>query len=277
MEWPMAGWKRLALKGVAAVALAIVTATAGAETFEIGGRGSDAKQFRQLLTEGRWQAKLIRPTAEACQSFWIGTEAAHWYPLTLDCFSGGATFRVLGAAGPRTLGAGPVRVKPNLWSFTPERTEWRLRFTKVGSDCEPTHTLLSLDGGYSVEMCFEYEDDQGRAVTRDARSYGLASRQSGLLYFFDRDNAEVLVKVLNGCAVNGHRWVYVAPVTDLAFKLAVRAGRGSKVWTYENPKGSPARVRSDLNAFYCPESDSAALVETTVRRAGSLYPVVRPD
>lgn len=126
-------------------------------------------------------------------------------------------------------------------------------------------------------MCFEYEDDQGRTVTRDARSYGLGGRQSGLLYFFDRDNAEVLVKVLNGCALNEHRWVYVAPVTDLAFRLAIRAGRGGRVWTYENPKGSPAQVRSDLSAFYCPESDSAALVETTVRRSGARSPAVRRD
>ncbi len=116
----------------------------------------------------------------------------------------------------------------------------------MGSDCDSTRTLLSLHGGYSGEMCFEYEDGEGRTVTRDARSYGLANRQSGLLYFFDRDNAEVLVKVLDGCAVNGYRWVYVAPVTDLAFKLVVRAGRGNKAWTYENAKGSLAQVRSDL-------------------------------
>ncbi len=90
-------------------------------------------------------------------------------------------------------------------------------------------------------------------------------------------NAEVLVKLLDGCGVNGHRWVYVAPVTDLAFKLAVRAGRGNKVWTYDKPKGYPAQVRSDLSAFYCPESDSAALLETVVRRDGSRGSVALPE
>ena len=272
----MAGWKKLALRSVAAVAFALVASTVGGQTFEIGGTGSGAKQFRQLLTEGRWQAELLKPTANECRHFWIGTEGRFvTRQVELDCFSGAAVFKVVadGLSELEALEAGPVWVEPELWSFTPERTEWRLRFTKVGSDCEPTRALLSLDGGYSVEMCFEYEDDQGRTLTRDALSYGLGSRQSGLLYFFDRDNAEVLIKVLNGCALNGHRWVYVAPVTDLAFKLSVRAGRGNKVWTYENPKGSLAQVRSDLSAFYCPESDSAALLETVVRRTGARDPV----
>ena len=188
----MAGWRRLALKGVAAVAPVLVAATASGQTFEVGGAGSDRKQFRQLLTEGRWQASLLKPTANECQHFWIGTEPSRAGGVELDCFSGAVEFEVgrwIDDVFPYIYSAGPVWVEPDFWSFTPKRTEWRLRFTKVGSDCDPTRTLLSLDGGYSVEMCFEYEDDQGRKVVRDARSYGLASRQSGLLYFFDRDNA----------------------------------------------------------------------------------------
>ncbi len=272
----MAGWKKLALRGMAAVTFALVAAAASGQTFEVGGTGSDTKQFRQLLTPGRWQAKLLKPTANECQSFEISTEGSSSFSW-LDCFSGSVAFEVASTFRIGALEAGPVRVGPDFWSFTPERTQWRLRFTKMGSDCDPTRTLLSLDGGYSVEMCFEYEDGEGRTVTRDARSYGLASRQSGLLYFFDRDNAEVLVKVLNGCAVNGYRWVYVAPVTDLAFKLVARAGRGNKVWTYENPKGALAQVRSDLSAFYCPESDSAALLETVIRRTGARNPEAPSD
>lgn len=266
------------MRGVSAFAFVLLAAAASGQTFDVAGTGSDAKQFRQLLTEGRWQVRLIEPTVNECQHFWISTESTV-YPaqqLKFDCFSRAAAFEV-GAGGLSEPEAGPVWVKPKFWSFTPESTRWRLEFTKVGSNCDPTRSLLSLDGGYSVEMCFEYENDQGQTLTRDARSYGLGSRQSGLLYFFDRDNAEVLVKVLNGCAVNGHRWVYVAPVTDLAFKLAIRAGRGGKVWTYENPKGSPAQVRSDLSAFYCPESDSAALLETVVRRASGRESAPRPD
>ncbi len=76
--------------------------------------------------------------------------------------------------------------------------------------------------------------------------------QSGLLYF-DRNNAEVLIKVLDGCGVNGHRWVFVAPVTDLAFSLHVDSPDGRR-WTHTNRLGQTAEARSDTSAFACAPS-----------------------
>lgn len=134
----MVGWKRLALKGVAAVALVLLTATVNGQTFEVGGRGSDAKQFRQLLTEGQWQVRLIEPTANECQHFWISTEATVYsaQQLKFGCFSGAAAFEV-GGGRVSEPEAGPVWVEPSFWSFTPKSTQWRLRFTKVGVGLRP--------------------------------------------------------------------------------------------------------------------------------------------
>ena len=105
----------------------------------------------------------------------------------------------------------------------------------AATDCSPSGQALTLGGGYTVSMC--YETAQG--TTGDARDWGLDSRQSGLLYFFDRNNAEVLIKVLDGCGVNGHRWVFVAPVTDLAFNLVVESPDGQR-WTHTNRLGQTA-------------------------------------
>ena len=114
------------------------------------------------------------------------------------------------------------------------------------TDCEPSGAALTLRGGYSVSMC--YETAQG--ATGDARDWGLDSSQSGLLYFFDRNNAEVLIKVLDGCGVNGHFWVFVAPVTDLAFNLEV-SSPGGEAWTHRNRLGQTADAASDVSAFPC--------------------------
>ena len=95
-------------------------------------------------------------------------------------------------------------------------------------------------------MCVETPD----GARRRAWDYGLDSDQSGLLYFFGRDNAEVLVKVLDGCAVNGHRWIFVAPVTDLAFNLVVESPDGPR-WTHANRLGQTADAASDVAAFPC--------------------------
>jgi hypothetical protein len=111
--------------------------------------------------------------------------------------------------------------------------------------------VVTLRGGYKVNMCVERVED-GEALVTEAQDYGLDSEQSALLYFFDRDNAEVLVKVLDGCAINGHRWVFVAPVTDVAFNLYVTDGEGDP-WLHRNRQGEVATPRRDTFAFRCRE------------------------
>lgn len=113
-------------------------------------------------------------------------------------------------------------------------------------DCTPTTTLLQFDGGYEVSMCYRTPDGQ----VGQAKSGIWTSGQSGLLWFFDRDNAEVLVKVLDGCSHNGYRWVFVAPVTTVEFNLLVTAPDGTE-WNYGNVQGVTASTRSDTRAFRC--------------------------
>ncbi len=125
------------------------------------------------------------------------------------------------------------------------------------TDCVPGSSPLTLGlnrygshgeyrDGYRVSMCWETSDGQVGDGNGGLFSYG----ESGLLWFFDRGNAEVLVKALDACGVNGHHWVYVAPVTDLAFNLHIDDIDGGR-WTYRNPLAATASTRSDLTAFAC--------------------------
>ncbi len=116
--------------------------------------------------------------------------------------------------------------------------------------CRPTTTALQFDGGYKVSMCYRTPDGDGG----QARSGVWASGQSGILWFFDRGNAEVLVKVLDGCKHNGHRWAFVAPVTTLEFNLLITGPDGTR-WTHGNRQGQTASTRSDTNAFQCANED----------------------
>lgn len=74
---------------------------------------------------------------------------------------------------------------------------------------------------------------------------------SGLFYFFDRNNWELLVKVLDGCALNGHRWVFTAATTDVGYTLEVEETATTRRKTYSNPAGQPARATTDIQAFPC--------------------------
>ena len=110
----------------------------------------------------------------------------------------------------------------------------------------PTTTALALDGGFEVGMCYRTPaGEEGQA-----KSGVWASGRAGLLWFFDRDNVEVLVKVLDGCAVNGHHWVFVGPVTTLEFSLRVTAPDGRQ-WNHDNVQGRTAITRADTSAFEC--------------------------
>ena len=131
------------------------------------------------------------------------------------------------------------------------------------TDCRPSYIPMVFDGGYGVSLCYETAE----GVVAAAQGGIWASGQSGLLWFFDVDNAEVLVKVLNGCSYNGHRWVFVAPVTDVAFNLHVTSSSGRQ-WTHRNRLGETAATRSDTSAFVCSEDDASTTSVAAAARPG---------
>ena len=114
------------------------------------------------------------------------------------------------------------------------------------SNCVPSTARLVFDGDFRVSMCFETKDGE----KGEGRAGIWKSDQSGLLWFFEQNNAEVLIKVLDGCAINGYRWVYVAPVTDLAFNLYVTDGK-TRTWPHHNMQGQVAPTKADVKAFKC--------------------------
>lgn len=115
------------------------------------------------------------------------------------------------------------------------------------TDCVPSSVPLMFDGGFEVRMC--YETPAGE--TGEGKGGIWNSGESGLLGFFNRTNAEVLIKVLNGCQVNGHRWVFAAPATDLAYNLYVSSPSGDH-WRQHNRQGVRASTGGSYTAFPCP-------------------------
>lgn len=104
---------------------------------------------------------------------------------------------------------------------------------------------------------------QGRfRVTASWRSrlgeFGIArlaeptTTDSALYYFFSPNNWELMVKVLNGCAINGHYWVFAAASTDVEYTVSIidnLAGAGP--FTFGNTAGQPAVAVTNINAFPC--------------------------
>ncbi|MEM7585653.1 MAG: penicillin acylase family protein [Acidobacteriota bacterium] len=82
---------------------------------------------------------------------------------------------------------------------------------------------------------------------------GGASDNSGNFAFFDPDNWEMLVKVLDGCAINGHYWVFVSAATDVSWELTIEDTESGETYTSSFPGGDPSPAITDTTAFAtCP-------------------------
>ena len=63
----------------------------------------------------------------------------------------------------------------------------------------------------------------------------------------------MLVKVLDGCGVNGHYWVLAAATTNVEYTLRVTDTVTGAVREYFNPLGTRAAAITDTDAFRaCP-------------------------
>ena len=61
-------------------------------------------------------------------------------------------------------------------------------------------------------------------------------------------NVELMVKVLDGTAVNGKHWVFYGALSSVEYKITVTDTQTGKVKVYENPSGRLASV-ADTSAF----------------------------
>lgn len=66
-------------------------------------------------------------------------------------------------------------------------------------------------------------------------------------------NLEALIKVLDGCGVHGHYWVFAGGVTNVGVITTVTDTRSGVTRTYQSPINTPfARLQDTLAFSTCP-------------------------
>ena len=113
--------------------------------------------------------------------------------------------------------------------------------------CESSAERRCLqDSRYAVAV--EWRKPDGESGAGSVVHAG--TNDSGLFTFFNRENWEILIKVLDGCAVNGHVWVYGASTTDLGYLIRVTDTVTGTDKEYVNEPGMPAPAITDAKAFH---------------------------
>ena len=111
--------------------------------------------------------------------------------------------------------------------------------------CEGDAYTLCLNGGRFAVRAFW----RNRAGTEDLASRIPLSADTGGFYFFDPTNFELLVKVLDGCAINQHYWVFAAGLTDVEVDVLITDTFTGEVRTYHNEQGQAFAPVQDIGAF----------------------------
>lgn len=78
---------------------------------------------------------------------------------------------------------------------------------------------------------------------------GCGTSDSGIFWFFNAANWELMVKVLDGCGLNDSFWVFAAATTNVELTLRVRDTHTGEVKMYFNSQGRAADALTDTGAF----------------------------
>jgi hypothetical protein len=127
----------------------------------------------------------------------------------------------------------------------------------AAGSCIANDTTLCIDdltGDGRFEATVAYSTVQGGGRTGFAGAIPLAPlgvARGGVFWFFAADNPEMLLKVLDACALNQRFWVFASAGTNVGFTLRVRDTQTGAVFTHTNPDLNPAPPIQATSALPC--------------------------
>ena len=111
--------------------------------------------------------------------------------------------------------------------------------------CSADATTLCLNSG-RFQVQTQWTTPQGQSGAGQA--VGLTS-DTGYFWFFSSNNAEVIVKVVDGRAFNSRFWVFAGGLTNVNVVMTVTDTLTGTFKTYTNPQGVAFQPIQDTSAF----------------------------
>ena len=110
--------------------------------------------------------------------------------------------------------------------------------------CVPNATTLCLNGArFRVTVSFQSSTGGGSGTAVPL------TLDTGYFWFFSSNNVELVIKVVDGRAVNSHFWVFAGGLTNVNVVITVTDTATGTTRTYVNPQGVAFQPIQDTAAF----------------------------
>jgi ELWxxDGT repeat protein len=212
--------------------------------------GAEESGVFSFFSPDNWE--MLVKVLDGCginQNFWVFASAAsdvsyvlevrdRWSNTEKRYTSSGTSRPILDSAAFATCGAAPAST-----AYLPA-----VQPAPPASRCadDPSTLCLGENGRYRVQLEWHTAAEEGQALPVPN-----GSADSGLFTFFSPGNWEMMVKVLDGCALNGKRWVFAAGTTDVGWTMKVTDRQTGAEKTYSSLLGQPSKTVTDTEAFDC--------------------------
>ena len=149
------------------------------------------------------------------------------------------------------LPAGEYELRFFEWTLLAQRPRLHRQTLTVhdADKCVPSDTVLCLqDGRFRLEVNWQILQEnagEGHAIPLAGRD------DSGLFWFFTKENIELTAKVLNGCGLGGHWWVFLSSGSTVAYAVRVTDTLTHRTKLYGNVSEEAAPLVADTAAFPC--------------------------
>jgi PKD domain len=125
-------------------------------------------------------------------------------------------------------------------------TQQVVTVTQAGAgSCVSSLQVLCLDNNR-----FQVTANWTKATGETGAAYGVKlTDASGYFWFFECGNVEMVVKVLNGCAINDAYWVFAAGLTNVQVNWLVTDTTTGATYVGDNPQGTAFVPIQETRAF----------------------------
>ncbi len=172
-----------------------------------------------------------------------------------------------GDVGDGASSAGTL-TSPAVVHFTLDNSgDWTIGAANFGTVPESGNYILSLQCSGANGGCIQDQStlclnasrfqvtasfDAGNGNAGAAHAISL-SDDTGYLWFFQSSNVEVVIKVLDGCSLGGHYWVFAGGLTNVNAVITVKDTKTGVSKVYTNPANTTFLPIQDTSAFAtCP-------------------------